>query len=251
MYNFYKVVYLKARFKSLKNTVHNYSGSEKRKNKRKTFAWVLSTFSVLLVICTVVGILLIRKYFSDTDQIKNYINQHYFEGSLIMIGVTAIQVVIAFVPGELVEIAAGYAFGTIPGLFLVLLGNVIGSVIAILLTKKFGIKIINLFYPDEDINSLPILNNPKRRNLLTFLLFLIPGTPKDMLTYVIGLTDMKIWQYLLLTTFAKIPSIVSSTAGGHAFGSNKIMLAIYIFAGIGIVSIIGLTVYNGMKENKK
>lgn len=221
------------------------------RNKKVTLALFLSIFSVLLVICTVVGALLIRKYFTDAQPIREFIDKNYFLGSLVMISVTAIQVVIAFIPGELVEIAAGYAFGAIPGLVLVLIGNIIGSVTAIFLTRKFGTKIIDLFYPDEDINSLPILNNPKKRNTLTFLLFFIPGTPKDMLTYVIGLTDMKIWQYLLLTTFAKIPSIVSSTAGGDAFGSNKIMLAIYIFAGIAILSIIGLTIYNSMKNNKR
>ncbi len=234
----------------------NKNTSDKNKikkppSKKLSLALILSVFSVLLVICTVVGVLLINRYFSDKDVIAAFINKHYFLGCFIMISVTAIQVIIAFVPGELVEIAAGYAFGTIGGLILVLIGNVIGSVIAILLTKKFGLKLFRKFYPDEDINALPILNRPKRRNILTFLLFLIPGTPKDMLTYVLGLTDMKIWQYLLLTTFAKIPSIVSSTAGGHAFSDNKILLAIYIFAGIGILSIIGLTIYNSMKEKKK
>lgn len=229
--------------------------TDKRKLKKppsvKISATVLlSAFSVLLAICTCVGILLINKYFSDKNVIKAFIDDHYILGCIIMISVTVIQVMIAFIPGELVEIAAGYAFGTVGGLILVLIGNVIGSVIAILLTRKFGLRLFRRFYPDEDINALPILNKPKRRNILTFLLFLIPGTPKDMLTYVIGLTDMKIWQYLLLTTFAKIPSIVSSTAGGHAFSDNKILLAIYIFAAIGIVSIIGLTVYKHMKEKK-
>lgn len=236
----------------MKSDKTNTSQIKKNKTGKKTrLAIILSVFSVLLVICTVIGALLIRKYFSDATLIREYINEHYLVGSLIMITVTAAQVVIAFIPGELVEIAAGYAFGAIPGLVLVLIGNIIGSISAILLTRKFGIKIFNTFYPNEDINSLPILNSPKKRNTLTFLLFFIPGTPKDMLTYVIGLTDMKIWQYLLLTTFAKIPSIVSSTAGGDAFGSNKIMLAIYIFAGIAILSIIGLTIYNSMKDKKE
>ncbi len=229
----------------------NNKANKKLPSKKLTFALFLSVFSVLIAVCTVIGIILMRKYFSDTNHIKTFVNEHYIIGSIIMIAVTAIQVIIAFIPGELVEVAAGYAFGTIPGLILVLIGNIIGSITAIFLTRKFGMKIINFFYPNEDINSLPILNNPKKRNTLTFLLFLIPGTPKDMLTYVVGLTDMKIWQYLLLTTFAKIPSIVSSTAGGHAVGSNKIMLAIYIFAGIAILSIIGLTIYNSMKDKKK
>jgi len=167
-----------------------------------------------------------------------------------MVLITALQVIVAFVPGELVEIGAGLVFGTVVGAILVLVGAIIGSVVAILLTRKFGLKLVKTFFPDTDINSLPLLNNPKERNFLTFVLFLIPGTPKDMLTYVVGLTDMKIWQYILLTTFARIPSIISSTAGGDAFGSSKIMTAIYIFAGIAAVSLIGYVIYQNITKKK-
>lgn len=238
----------------MKNKDQQRKNDTKTEVSRKTkirAATVLSIVSVLFVAATVIGVLLMWEYFYDATWIREIVAEHYFLGALIMVGVTMLQVVVAFIPGELVEIAAGLVFGTVPGTLLVLLGATLGSIIAILLTRWLGLKIFKTFFPDTDLNSLPLLNNPKQRNLMTFLLFLIPGTPKDMLTYVIGLTDMKIWQYVLLTTFARIPSIISSTAGGDAFGSSNIMLAIYIFAGIAIVSLIGYAVYQNMTQKKK
>ena len=222
--------------------------SKKTKIKAAT---VLSIVSALFVAATVIGVILMREYFTDAEPIRKLVEQNYALGAIIMILVTAVQVVVAFIPGELVEVAAGFVFGGLWGTVFVLIGAMLGSVVAILLTRKFGLKLFSAFFPDTDPNSLPILNNPTQRNAMTFLLFLIPGTPKDMLTYVVGLTDMKIWQYLLLTTFARIPSIISSTIGGDALGNAQIMTAIYIFAGIAIVSLVGYVIYGKITKKKK
>ena len=231
------------------NKNSNQSPKPSRQTKIRA-ATVLSIISALFVATTIVGIILMREYFTDAEPIRQLVSKNYALGAIIMVLVTAIQVVVAFIPGELVEIAAGFVFGGLWGTVFVTLGLVLGSVIAILLTRKLGLKLFSTFFPDTDPNSLPILNNSKQRNAMTFLLFLIPGTPKDMLTYVVGLTDMKIWQYLLLTTFARIPSVISSTIGGDALGDAKIMLAIYIFAGIAIVSLIGYVIYGKITKKK-
>ena len=228
----------------------NEVAKKRSKQTKIKAATVLSIISALFVVATVIGVILMNEYFADASAIREAVGENYLLGAVIMIVVTALQVVIAFIPGELVEIAAGYVFGGTWGTVFVLVGAVLGSVIAILLTRRFGLKLFYTFFPDVDPNSLLILNNSKQRNTLTFLLFFIPGTPKDMLTYVIGLTDMKIWQYLLLTTFARIPSIVSSTIGGDALGNTKIMTAIYIFAIIAIVSLIGYVIYDKITKKK-
>lgn len=226
----------------------NPSSPKISKETKIKAATILSIVSALFVVATVVGVILMRQYFTDAGPIRALVEQNYLLGALIMILVTALQVVVAFIPGELVEVAAGYVFGGLWGTIYVLIGAILGSVVAILLTRKFGLKLFYTFFPDTDLNSLPILDNPLQRNSLTFLLFLIPGTPKDMLSYVVGLTDMKIWQYLLLTTFARIPSIISSTIAGNELGESRLMVAIYIFAGIAIVSLIGYVIYGKMTK---
>ena len=169
-------------------------------------------------------------------------------GILLMLSVCVAQVVIALVPGEVVEIAAGYAFGPIGGLILCLVGTTLGSVIVLLLVQRFGRKFVYVFYPKEKLDALALFKNSTKRNVLTFALFFIPGTPKDLLTYCIGLTDMSIPLYLLLTTVARIPSIITSTLGGDAVLEENYWLAIIVFGATALVSGIGLLIYHVIKK---
>ena len=80
------------------------------------------------------------------------------------------------------------------------------------------------------------------------MLFLIPGTPKDMLTYAIGLTDMSIPLYVLLTTAARFPSVISSTLGGDAVGDRQYISAVIVFAVTVVVSLVGVIIYNRIQK---
>jgi len=215
---------------------------------KKSAAIMISVISVVVCILTVAGFLFLRYRFSDTDVIKQWVDENYFLGLITMVAVCALQVVVALVPGELVEIAAGYAFGPIVGTLVCIVGIAIGSSVAILLARRFGRRLVESLYPREKIDSLPILNNPSKRNALTFLLFLIPGTPKDLFTYVIGLTEMSIPLYLLLTLFARTPSVVSSTFGGDAIGDSKFIFAAIVFAATAIISGVGYLVYHSIQK---
>lgn len=210
----------------------------------------LTVISVLTVILTVVGVLFVKREFNETktDVLRAWADEHPVLGAILMIAVCCVQVVIAFVPGEMVEIAAGYIFGAVWGTVFCLVGILLGSVCAILLARRFGRKLVEAFYPREKLESLPILNDPSKRNLLTLLLFLIPGTPKDLITYIIGLTDMSIPLYLLLTGLCRLPSVLISTVGGDALGENRIVGAIIFFSIAAVVSIAGYFLYRVIQK---
>ena len=106
-------------------------------------------------------------------------------------------------------------------------------------------------YPREKLDSLPILSDPKKRNVFTALIFLIPGTPKDLVTYIVGLTNMSIPLYLLLSTFARLPSIIISTIGGNALGNNRFVRALIAFIVSAVVSLIGYLIYNRISQKHK
>ena len=218
-------------------------------------ATVLSIVSVLLCVLAAVGAILFRDYFSmdNLDRLQAFVAEHWIVGGLLFVAVCIIQVVIALIPGEAGEIAAGVIFGAWGGALLCLIGAILGSILVLLLVRKFGRKFVEALYPREKIDALPILNNPKRRNALIALLFFIPGTPKDLLTYVIGLTDVSIRQYVLLTTVARIPSILMSTVGGDAFGEGKFFKGLVIFGATALVSGAGYLIYLLIqkKSNKK
>ncbi len=208
-------------------------------------ATVLSVVSVLICVLALVGALLLKDYLTEEniERFRLFVEEHWFSGSLIFMAICFVQVVIAFIPGEAVEIAAGVIFGPFWGTLLCLLGITLGSIVVILLVRLFGRKFVESLYSRDKIDSLPILNNPKKRNTMVFLLFFIPGTPKDLMTYIVGLTEMSIPMYIILTTIARIPSILMSTLGGDAVGEGKIIKAIIIFAATALISGAGYLVY--------
>lgn len=228
---------------------------ETKKYSKRYAATVISIASVVICILTVVGIVAFNDYLTQENMLlmRDYVSEHWIAGTLIFIATCIVQVVIALIPGEAVEIAAGVIFGPWLGLLLCIIGITLGSIIAIVLVRKFGRKFVEALYTREKIDSLPILREPKKRNATIFLLFFIPGTPKDLITYVIGLTEVSIPMYIALTSVARIPSIVMSTLGGDALGEGKILKGIIIFGAAAIISGIGYVIYLGIQKmhNKK
>jgi len=217
---------------------------EETKHYSKRYAaTVLSIISAVLCILAVIGIIVFRKFFTDAELFRQWIDENYLLGVIAVILVCAVQVIVALIPGEAVEIACGYAFGAWQGALICSIGILLGSVTVILLVRRFGRKFVESLYPREKIDSLPVLNDPKKRNLLTCILFLIPGTPKDLLTYIIGLTEMSIPLYILLTTVSRFPSIIMSTVGGDAFGDGRLKTAIVFFIVAAVVSGTGYLLY--------
>ncbi len=219
---------------------------ETKHYSKKFSAFVLTAFSVLSCVLALVGFFYIKNKFSDPGVIRDWVCRsvpNRILGALIMIFVCAVQVIVALIPGELVEIAAGVIFGAWGGAFLCLVGTMTGSVLAILLTRKLGRRFVESLYPREKIDSLPILRDPGKRNIMTFIIFLIPGTPKDLVTYLVGLTEMSIPTYILLTAVARFPSIIISTIGGNFLSDDRMIHAVIIFAVSAVISLVGLLIY--------
>lgn len=213
--------------------------------KKKAGA-ILSVVSVVMCVLTVLGFIAVNKLsdeYKNGNVLRDLIAAHPYISAVVMILVCAAQVVVAFIPGELVEVAAGYAFGAWWGAVLCMVGITLGSVISICVARRFGRKVVEAFYPKEKLDSMPILSEPKKRNTLVALLFLIPGTPKDLLTYIIGLTTMSIPSYILLTTVSRFPSVIMSTLGGDAMGEQKWVSALWFFIVAGVISALGYLLY--------
>ena len=98
------------------------------------------------------------EFSSHPEEFRQWINQQGFWGRFTLVGMMVLQVVVAVIPGEVIEIGAGYAFGAWEGTLLVLLGAAIGSALIFLLTKKLGIKMVEAFIPREKINELRFIN---------------------------------------------------------------------------------------------
>ncbi len=188
------------------------------------------------------------KFVDEPEKFQNWIEERGFAGQAVFFMMVVLQVLVAVMPGEPLEIAAGYAFGGVGGTILCLAGIAVGEFIVFLFVRKFGIRAVELFISSDKIISVKFLRDTAQLERLMFILFLIPGTPKDLLTYCAGLTKIKLADFLIITTIARIPSVVSSTLGGSALGDGNYMRALIVFAVTAGLSTVGLLVYSKIKR---
>ena len=220
------------------------------KRKRKWLAGISIAVVMLLVVCVTLFVSRWLRSFSQED-FREYVRSFGALGPVVMLGLQILQVFIALIPGEIVESAAGFVLGPWRGTAVCYLGICLASTLIFTLTRRYGVKWVEVFVSREKINELRFLNTEQKRNNLIFLLFFIPGTPKDLLTYFVGLTDIRLQTFLLLSMVARIPSVITSTFGGHLLGEERYGGAILLYGITGLVSAIGLLGYNMYLKKKQ
>lgn len=210
----------------------------------------LIAIAVIAFICIYIGRPLMQ-FITEPERFRAWVERHGVLGSLVYMLIVMLQVVVAFIPGEPLEIAGGYAFGTLEGTLLYLGGAMVGSLLVFLLVRRFGMRLLEIFFSREKLESLKFLKNNRRRSVLLFLIFLIPGTPKDLLCFYAGLTDMKLSTYLIINFVGRLPALISSTMGGDALGMQSYTAALVVFGITIVISLIGYLIYQRIcKEDK-
>ncbi len=172
-------------------------------------------------------------------------------GWLVALGIQVLQVIVALIPGEVVEVGCGMAFGTWGGLLICLAGSAIGSALIFLLVRKFGVKLVEVFVSREKINSLKFLSNERKLKSIIFLVFFTIGTPKDLLTYFAGLTNIKFYEFLIISTVARIPSIISSILVGDKLSEGNFVTSILIFGASAVLGLMGVVAYNKFVDKRQ
>mgnify|MGYP002517692105 CR=1 FL=1 len=162
--------------------------TEKQK-KTLSLAAVVVFILLSLALAWFVGRPLIR-FARQPEQFRAWVEGHGLWAPLAYAAMVFLQVVVAVIPGEPLEIAGGYAFGAWQGTALCLAGAVLGSVAVFALVRRWGRGLVEVFFPADKLEKLHFLlhASPKRTALL-WLIFTVPGTPKDLLCYFAGLTD--------------------------------------------------------------
>jgi uncharacterized membrane protein YdjX (TVP38/TMEM64 family) len=136
------------------------------------------------------------------------------------IALQAIQVIIAPIPGELTGILGGYLYGPIGGTILSTIGLTIGSYVAFLLARVFGKPLAEKIVPQAFIERFKYLLESKGL-FLVFLLFLIPGFPKDYFCYIFGLGAISTMEYLVLSTIGRLLGTILLTLEGSSLKDGQ------------------------------
>jgi uncharacterized membrane protein YdjX (TVP38/TMEM64 family) len=193
---------------------------------RKVLALV--AFPGLFVAILVVAILFRRQLwemFLSTDRLRQWIASAGATAPLLFVAVQALQVIVFFIPGEIPQIVGGYLFGLWRGTLLSLAGIAIGSAFSFGVSRMLGVPFVHALFHREEVDRFRRIIESPRARLSFFLMFLIPGIPKDVLCYAAGLSSIRLLLFLPFSTVGRLPGIVGSALMGEAAAGRRWFLA--------------------------
>ena len=215
--------------------------------KKYRYLILVISILILLAVCYFIGKPLLE-FVSEPEAFRDWVQSKGFLGVLVFMILNILQVILAIIPGGPFEVVAGYAFGVIPGTILCDIAMSIGGVINFLLVRRFGMKFIELFTTREKIESVKFLKANKKSEMLLFLFFLLPGTPKDLMCYVVGLSNLTLSKWIIINLVGRLPAILLSAMGGNALGKQKYEIFIIAIVVLLVLYLIGSYLYS--KHNK-
>lgn len=178
----------------------------------------------------------------DQNQLKGVISSYGPYTPLVYVLIQIIQVVLAPIPGGAIEFLGGYLFGVKAGFIYSMIGLVLGSWVAFSLARIFEKLAVEKFVSPRTRKRFDYLIGHEGV-ILSFLLFLIPGFPKDALCYILGLTPMHLGIFITISTIGRIPgTLMACLQGGKAFDHQyKTFL---ILSGISALIILVFYIYH-------
>ena len=228
----------------------------KKLNKAKMLKLIaLILIIAILAIATIYMMPIIKQINTPEGQeeFKAKITNSGITGILILFGLELAQIVLAILPGEPIEILAGICFGPIWGTIFLMISVFIVTCIIYFLVKKFGRDFIYEFFPKEKVNKLEnskLFKDDKKIELVMIILFLIPGTPKDLLVYIGGLLPIKTSRFLAISTLLRFPSIISSTIAGANIIEGQWKAGILAYIITFAITFIVIFIINKLDKNK-
>lgn len=188
-------------------------------------------------------------FIEDPASLSLWIENAGIWGPIVFMLLNTVQVLLAIIPGGPFEVAAGALFGPWIGTLMCDIAMTAGGMVTFLFVRKFGMKFIELFVDRKEIESVKFLHSNEKSTTLLFLFFLLPGTPKDLMCYVVGLTDIKWTTWLLINFIGRFPAILLSALGGSALGEQKYGIFIAAFAIIIVLYFVGSFLYKKFNHN--
>lgn len=173
----------------------------------------------------------------DLDKVRELMAEYKTESVFIYLGAQILQIIISVIPGQALQIAGGFMFGFFLSLLLSLVGACIGTVITYYLGDILGRDFMHLFFDEKTLNRYIDHLNSKKAATIVFLIYLIPGIPKDVVSYAAGASEIKLKPFLLLSLVGRLPGMMGSLLIGKQIyhGSYTGAIVIAIIAAVAFV----------------
>jgi uncharacterized membrane protein YdjX (TVP38/TMEM64 family) len=201
---------------------------------------LLILFISITIIITVNYAPQITNLVKHPGKFKELVNSYGPWSVLVFICFQILQVVIAVIPGELVQLAGGYIFGTFWGTIYSTAGILLGSIIAFHITRLLGFHLIQTMISRQEMERIVSLLDKPKSAISIFLLFLIPGIPKDILVYIAGLTPIKPARFFAIFLMARFPALLSASFMGARIKEADYLPVIIIFTIVCVLFLGGL-----------
>lgn len=227
---------------------------EKSKKKYKILRIVILIITILLLIgLTIYLFPIIGKLFDEQEReiFKEEIQSTGIKGILMLLGLQGVQILLPIIPGEPIEILAGMCFGPAGGLIFLMISSCLITALIFFTVRKLGRNFVYGVCSEEKIKKIEnskLFKNSKKIEYIMLILFLIPGTPKDLLVYIAGLLPLKPLRFILISTFARIPSMISSTMAGASIVEGNLKLGIILYAITFLI--VGIVIFIAQKRDK-
>ena len=149
-----------------------------------------------------------------------------------------LQIMIFILPGQFFQFAAGYLFGFIPGLIYTFIGAVIGTTITFFLARVLGSDAVRMIAGDQRMDHYTELLSSRRAYLITLLIYLIPGLPKDAVCYCAGVSGIRFLPFLIISVAGRMPAMAGSIAFGSMYMKQNYTGMAIVAAVVGIICLI-------------
>ena len=224
--------------------------------RAKAFKYILFIVVVVVIIGLIVYLFPVVRNLSTPEgqlEFKNHVASMGIIGYLALFGLQFAQIFLIIIPGEPIEVLAGMCYGGIGGLIFITISVFITTTIVFFAVRKFGRRFVYSFCSKEKIDKIEnskLFKNPKKIEFIMLILFLIPGTPKDLIVYIAGLLPLKPIRFILISTFARIPSVISSTFAGSNLVAGNWQVSVIIYAVTFLIVGIIIFIINRFDKDK-
>ena len=226
------------------------------KQKVKVFKLTMTILAIAIIVGIIIYMFPVMRELSTKEgqlAFKEKVSSSGILGLLMLFALQVAQIFLIIIPGEPIEILAGMCYGPIWGtVFIMVSAGVISSII-FFLGKKYGKRVVYNFCDKEKVAKIEnskLFKNPNKIEMIMFILFLLPGTPKDLLVYIAGLLPINPVKFVLISVFARFPSVISSTLAGANLAVGDWKKSIVMYLAIVLVAIIVILIANKFDKDK-
>lgn len=222
---------------------------EKKDKLRQRYKTISAILKLLLLLFILIGLPLyiyffhhdMIEQFSSLEQIEAFFEEYKTQSIFVYLALQVLQIIICILPGQGLQFAAGYMYGFWMGYVWSLAGAFVGTIITYYIAKILGHDAMHMIFGEEHIQELLIKFNSKKAMILVFLFYLIPGLPKDLCSYVAGLSEMKLKPFLIISLVGRSPAMMGSlligrlvNTGGYTWAIIIAVIAIILFT-LGVI----------------